>query len=56
MKTKQQYRIEALAKVRKLNLASLSTIDNKPKLNKSRFFSKVSSGNYLVRMVKQVRK
>jgi hypothetical protein len=47
MKTKQQYRIEALAKVRKLNLK---------KQKKSRFFSKVSSGNYLVRMVKQVRK
>jgi len=48
MKTKQQYKLEALARVRKLNL--------KKKKRKSNFFSKVSSGNYLVRMVKQVRK
>jgi hypothetical protein len=50
MKTKQQYRQEALDRVQKLNLSK------KPKLNKSRFFSKVSTGGYLVRMIKQVRK
>ncbi len=47
MKTKQQYKLEALARVLKLNLK---------KKKKSRFFSKVSTGNYLIRMIKQERK
>jgi hypothetical protein len=46
-KTKSQYRKEALSKVLKLN--------RKPK-RKSTLFSKLSTGNYLVRMVKQERK
>ncbi len=46
-KTKLQYRKEALSKVLKLN--------RKPK-RKSTLFSKVSTGSYLVRMIKQVRK
>jgi len=44
-KSKSQYRKEALARVRKLNL----------KKTKSKFFSKLSTGNYLVRMIKQER-
>jgi hypothetical protein len=48
MKTKQQYKLEALMKVRKLNL--------KKKRKKAKLFSKISSGNYLIRMIKQERK
>jgi hypothetical protein len=47
MKSTEQYKKEALARVRKLN--------RKPK-GKSKLFSKLSTGNYLVRMIKQVRK
>ena len=51
MKTRIQYKLEALERVRKLNLKN-----QKNKKRKSRFFSKISSGGYLVRMIKQERK
>ena len=49
MKTKLQYRKEALARVYKLNLKK------KPKKSRLKYFSKISTGGYLVRMVTQER-
>jgi hypothetical protein len=49
MKTKLQYRKEALARVYKLNLKQ------QPKKSKLKYFSKVSNGGYLVRMITQER-
>ncbi len=50
MKTKLQYRLEALARAKKV---ALRTRKKKSSLS---LFKKVSTGNYLVRMVKQERK
>ena len=47
MKTKHQYRFEALKRVLKLNRKT------KAKKSKLQYFTKVSTGNYLVRMIKQ---
>ena len=57
MKTKLQYRLEALERVKKVAERS---IKNKKKKKKKKptmsLFHKVSTGNYLIRMVKQERK
>ena len=50
MKSKQQYRLEALARVKAVADRS------KKRKGKTKLFSKLSAGSYLVRMIKQVRK
>ena len=53
MKTKLQYRLEALERVKKV--AERSMRNKKKKKPTMSLFHKVSTGNYLVRMVKQER-
>ena len=54
MKTKLQYRLEALARAKKVALRTMKK--KKKKKPTMSLFHKVSTGNYLIRMVKQERK
>ncbi len=51
-KTRKQYRLEALKRVLQLKKKK-STQLKKRKSTKLKYFTKVSTGNYLVQMVKQ---
>ena len=53
MKTPLQYRLEALERVRKI--AERTKKKKKKKKPSMSLFHKVSTGNYLIRMVKQER-
>ena len=54
MKTPLQYRLEALERVKKIAERTKKKKKKKKKSNMS-LFHKVSTGNYLIRMVKQER-
>ena len=51
-KTRKQYRLEALKRVLQLNRKKTTQL-KKVKSKTLQYFTKVSTGNYLIRMVKQ---
>ncbi len=51
-KTRKQYRLEALKRVLRLNRKKTTQL-KKTKSTKLKYFTKVSTGNYLIQMIKQ---